>query len=446
MSKRKTNDKFIKEVYGLVRDEYVFLDEYIKDNVKLLCKHNVCGHEYYVTPNAFLKGTRCPKCFGSTLRTNEEFQKEVYDLVGDEYLFLEEYINTNTKINCKHSKCNNEWSVAPNFFLNRGVRCPLCTIEMRAKKLKKTNSQFAREVRDLIGNEYIFLEKYVNNKTKIKCRHTTCGHEYYVQPSNFLSGRRCPQCASNMKKTTKSFKREVYVLVGKEYEVLEKYVDVTTKIKMKHNICGDIWRVTPNSFLTGVRCPSCTRIVATKKRTKTADFFKQEIYALVGNEYKFLEEYKKDGTKIKCKHNRCGYVWSVTPGSFLQGTRCPQCNESRGEQAIRMCLEDNHINFKQEYSFDSLFGVRHGLLRFDFAVFDTKDDLKLLIEYDGEFHFENIHNDERFTILQTHDNLKNQYCKDNSIPLLRIPYWEFDNIEKILYDVCQIDICVGKYC
>lgn len=28
--------------------------------------------------------------------------------------------------------------------------------------------------------------------------------------------------------------------------------------------------------------------------------------------------------------------------------------------------------------------------------------------------------------------VKNKFCKDNNIKLIRIPYWEYDNIEKIL--------------
>ena len=30
------------------------------------------------------------------------------------------------------------------------------------------------------------------------------------------------------------------------------------------------------------------------------------------------------------------------------------------------------------------------------------------------------------------DNIKSQYCKDNNIKLIRIPYWEYDNINEIL--------------
>src|SRR5690606_661185 len=50
---------------ALVGDEYVFLDEYKTSATKICVKHNICGHEYSVTPNGFLKGNRCPKCIES---------------------------------------------------------------------------------------------------------------------------------------------------------------------------------------------------------------------------------------------------------------------------------------------------------------------------------------------------------------------------------------------
>lgn len=39
---------------------------------------------------------------------------------------------------------------------------------------------------------------------------------------------------------------------------------------------------------------------------------------------------------------------------------------------------------------------------------------------------------ENFKTVQYHDAIKNKYCEDNNIKLLRIPYWDFDNIEEIL--------------
>ncbi len=82
-------------------------------------------------------------------------------------------------------------------------------------------------------------------------------------------------------------------------------------------------------------------------------------------------------------------------------------------------------------------GIGGGLLKFDFAVFGLKNNLVVLIEYDGEFHFEKQYSDDKFERVKIHDKFKNQYCKNNNIPLLRIPYWEFDNIEEILHN--QLD-------
>ncbi len=44
---------------------------------------------------------------------------------------------------------------------------------------------------------------------------------------------------------------------------------------------------------------------------------------------------------------------------------------------------------------------------------------------------------ESFGYTQVNDKIKNQYCIDNSIPLIRIPYWEFNNMEYIIDNVLK---------
>ena len=62
-------------------------------------------------------------------------------------------------------------------------------------------------------------------------------------------------------------------------------------------------------------------------------------------------------------------------------------------------------------------------------------NLLYLIEYDGEFHYQDIFKDGSFEILQSHDKYKNDYCKRIDIKLIRIPYWKYDNIKTILKEV-----------
>ena len=184
-------------------------------------------------------------------KTDAEFKKEVYDLVGDEYTFLDSYVKSSIKIKVKHNKCNNGYMVTPNHFL-RGKRCPYCS-----GLAKKTDAEFKQEVYNLVGNEYIFLDHYVNNHTKLMVKHNKCGNIYEVKPNDFLTGHRCPYCAGYIKKNNISFKQEVYNLVGNEYTFLDTYINARTKLRVKHNRCNTIYKVTPNNFFTGYRCPYC---------------------------------------------------------------------------------------------------------------------------------------------------------------------------------------------
>jgi len=429
MPRRKTNKEFVKEVYELVGDEYEFLEEYVGSTIKILCRHNECGNEWEIRPSNFLYGSRCPNCHQNAKKSNKQFVKEIYKLVGNEYEFLEEYINNGTKIKCRHNECGHIWEIRPNAFL-RGNRCPNCH-----KKNKKSNKQFVKEIYKLVGNKYEFLEEYINNETKIKCRHNECGHIWETTPSVFLSGSRCPQCAIETKtKSHEDFTEEVYNLIENEYTFLDEYVNAKTKIKCRHNECGHIWKISPNAFLRGRRCPVCV----IKETIKTNQQFIKEVYNLVKNEYTFLEPYKGSKNKIKCKHNECGYEWEVQPRNFLFGTRCPKCNSSKGEKRIMKYLEENNLKFKREYYFNDL--TVKSYLPFDFAI-KQNGRILFLIEYDGVQHFDPnnyFHKTEKsFGYGKYKDRVKTAYCINNNIPLLRIPYFKKHLIEELIDEMLE---------
>ena len=68
---------------------------------------------------------------------------------------------------------------------------------------------------------------------------------------------------------------------------------------------------------------------------------------------------------------------------------------------------------------------------FDFYL----PDYNTCIEYDGELHYKAVDyfgGDDALMNTKCRDEIKTQYCKENNIKLIRIPYWEFDNIEEIL--------------
>lgn len=365
-------------------------------------------------------------------KRNDKFEVNIEDLMPQSAVELKALCDgCNKSITKRYNQVSGK--------LYEKTYCNSCSASIRGKsrRLKYEDVKYFIEVESGSGCKLISQEyRGYDGKLDIICK---CGNKFKTTFSEFKHSnkRQCNKCGLNIRieirsKTNEQFKKEVYEMVGDEYEFLEGYKGALIKILCKHNIdnCDRYeWYITPDSFLSGTRCPKCAG-----NAKKTDEEFKKEVYELVGGEYTFLEEYKGARVKIKCRHNvdDCSrYEWDTSPNNFLTGYRCPRCNESKGEQQIRKYLEDSNIKYKREYSFDGLLGVGGLPLRFDFAIFNN-DKLGFLIEYDGEFHFNKYYDAQNFEMIQLHDKHKNQYCKDNNIPLLRIPYWKFDNIEEIL--------------
>ena len=358
MTRKKTHEEFIAEVEAKYGNEYTILGNYKNAHSHILTRHNICGNEWNVKPCHLLRNNMCPKCSGLMKKTTESFKKEVFEKVREEYSVLSEYSGNGKKLQMKHNVCNQVYPVTPNKFL-MGRRCPYCSGMM-----KKTHEQFVKEVFDLVGDDYTILGQYKTALTKIKIRHNLCNTEFLAKPNGFLLGYRCAFCSGNIKKTTEEYKKEVYDLVGNEFEVIGNYINALTKIEMKHNTCGFVFSMKPNNFLD-------------------------------------------------------------------QGQRCSKCNESKGEKAIAKWLNEKNISFEAQFKIDECKNINP--LPFDFAVY--LNDSFVLIEYQGEQHYEAIDfmgGKKGFKYRQKNDQIKKDYCKNNDIQLLEIPYWDFDNIDQIL--------------
>lgn len=302
---------------------------------------------------------------------------------------------------------------------------------MNRGRKQKTTEIFKTEVYHLVRDEYLVLGEYTGANNHITMIHTECGHEWETKPSYFVnSGRRCPKCFSTPKKDTVQFKREVYNLTGDEFTVLGNYEGYHNKILMKHGQCGGEWETVPSNFLRKGKCPLCSN----RLKTKTQEQFKKEVYLLTNGEYQVIGKYENVKTKVKVKHNKCNHEYLVKPNDILHGKGCPKCRESRGEKAISKFIDTYNIKKCTQHKLKGCKDLN--MLPFDLALFNNK--LELLIEYDGKLHFEPVNHfggHESFKDRIKKDKIKNQYCIDNDIPLIRIPYWEFNNIEYILKNV-----------
>lgn len=207
--------------------------------------------------------------------------------------------------------------------------------------------------------------------------------------------------------------------------------------------CGTIKSVNGNNLRQG-KTSSCGCIVIEnlkKNRIQPNDINE------IGNKYDRLTVVRK-ATVEECESNSrvywycscsCGNFKSVRADSLRNGSiRSCGCLQSIGESEISKILRKNNVNFKRQVSFKGLTSILNSSIFFDFGVYNNENKLLFLIEFDGEqhFHFSNSgwNTEEQFEKTQFHDKLKNNYCKKENIPLIRIKYTEKINIEKILLE------------
>ena len=195
--------------------------------------------------------------------------------------------------------------------------------------------------------------------------------------------------------------------------------------------CGNEHEVTSNN-LNGGQVHSCGKQDCPYH--KTYDNLKGQKFGLLTALYPTT---MKDGSHMywmcQCE---CGNQHEVSSSGLKNGSTksCGCISTSIGEMNIKKILEDNNIPYAEQYTFSDLKNIKP--LRFDFAIFEN-NKLVRLIEFDGIQHFkEQEYFTHGLTEIKNNDIIKNKYCKDNNIPLVRIPYWERDKM--------TLDMLLGK--
>lgn len=140
----------------------------------------------------------------------------------------------------------------------------------------------------------------------------------------------------------------------------------------------------------------------------------------------------------------CGNIVNVRGFDLRSGhtTSCG-CLRSKGEEKIKSLLAQHHIEYVSQKTFATCVNARGNLLKFDFWM----PTHQYCIEYDGNIHFQATpshgwFNDEYKQDLVKRDECKNQWCKENNIPLIRVPYTKFDTlcIEDLLLETTKFRV------
>jgi len=305
--------------------------------------------------------------------------------------------------------------------------------------LKKiTTEEFITRARNKHGPRYDYSKtdyKGPRNKICVICK---IHGEFYQDPFKHLKGNGCRKCNVDRQKLSLSefISRSNIIHSGKyDYSAIKSIKNSKEKVLIKCPVHGE-FQQPAGAHSMGIGCKKC----GSEKLSKDRALSKEEFVRRACEVHKDLYDYSRVGYKnsvtkvcIICKDHGEFYQ---RPSLHLRSGGCPQCHHSIGERLIISWFRKRGIEYNHHYSFPDLIGLGGGPLEFDFY---TKY-IKFLVEYDGEQHFRPVRFNgiseekakEHFRITQHHDFLKNQYCINNNIPLLRVSYKEFPYLSEIL--------------
>ena len=198
--------------------------------------------------------------------------------------------------------------------------------------------------------------------------------------------------------------------------------------------CGNTKSIISGSLRAGLtKSCGCLRVDTTKANInlgkcgmRRKDLEGQKIGKLT-----VLDDYHWDGKygfwKCRCD---CGNITFVETGHLKRKEilSCGCLKKSKGELKICKLLKDNNIEFEEQKTFENCrFEDSKWLARFDFWIKN-----KYLLEYDGDLHYFSKdcgwNNEKLLKTTREHDNFKNKWCKENNIPLIRIPYTHYNEL------------------
>lgn len=425
LTQKEAVEKF-KNIHG---DRYDYSKvQYIKNKIKvcIICKEH---GEFWQTPDVHISGGGCPEC--ARFKKNNKNQNDVIDSFIETHGSKYDY--SKVKYTKSYEKVEIICPIHGSFWQNptshkKGLGCPKCIVRKSKELGKLTTEIFIKRSMEKHGSKYSYsLSEYkrINEKIIITC---PIHGEFLQTPNNHIQGAGCPKC-SHLIMTQEEWIKKVSEIHNNKYNYSKtKYVDSRTKVIITCPVHGDFEQLA-NSHMQGTGCEKCGIERSAEKQTLTLNEWIEKANKIHFNKYDYSKvEYKSWNGFITIICSTHG-EFEQRAGSHLQGFGCPNCQDSKGEIRVRNWLLKFKFDFTSQHRFDNCRNINP--LPFDFYL----PELNWCIEYDGEGHYMEVKlwgGKENLSLVQKHDQIKTQYCKDNGIKLLRIPYWDIDRIEEIL--------------
>jgi hypothetical protein len=249
----------------------------------------------------------------------------------------------------------------------------------------------------------------------------------------------CSKCGAEKSGKRKRTDESVFKAAAEKVGFI--YVGVNYENNGKDSKRANIEYICPNHKAKGVQTISYNNLKVSRGncwycagKGRSKEDLQKELCDL--GSYVTVLEYIDYASPVKVKCDICGREWTTSGTSLVHGSRCGFCSKSGFELSVCGVLDSFSFKYDVEHIFDD---CRDKLpLPFDFYI----PDFNIAIEADGEGHYHPIRRgkqtDEQaysaFLTIQKHDKIKTEYCNKNGISLIRIPFWEKENLKWFLWD------------
>lgn len=353
--------------------------------------------------------------------TAQEYLNKAISVHGDIYDYSDTvYKNSRepVKIICKE---HGAFFKNANSHLN-GYGCNICS----GKEL--SFKEFVDKSDNVHKGKYLYIEESfrgVNYPIDIICFE----HGLFNQlAQSHLSGSGCAKCSRSFQLTNPEFIKRVRLKFGDTYDCrLVNYTNKYTKVTLICSKHGPFNVIPNNLYRSDIACPICSG-----SRCDTLTFI-EKARGRHGDDYSYDKVSYISGDKdvvISCKKHG---DFSITPHIHLLGSGCPKCTGSRGEKLLDGMLQKMGYSPIKNKTFPGC--IYKKSLRFDFFI----PEKNTCIEFDGAYHFQYspyVHKSfSNFVEGKVRDRLKDIYCINNKINLIRVPYYlDKDQVSKVLSD------------
>lgn len=302
-------------------------------------------------------------------------------------------------------------------------------------------------VRTFLRTKYAQERTYIKVATKKQkpksirnCEY--CGDNYYVGAIDIKSHKFCSsKCRANH--TREKELRNYYscITCGSKFKPngSQKYCsDECSYRKDNCVVCGNEFKVKIAS-----KVKHCSLMCSKQKYRKTHEEYCNKLLSIHKGNITPITFYVGSDNDITIHCLLCNKQTTGIAHKFIDSVKrkgCAHCGPrlSLAEDEINEWLQQNNVKYVSQYRF--IDNDEMSKLRYDFAILNEDDSVKMLIEYDGVQHFrvvDRFGGKDEYVTRKERDRIKDNYARDMGIKLIRINYKQRNNIDSILRNVMQ---------